>query len=163
MCSRQVRFFSVRFYAPVSLRTGGQLTRTSIICDLPVTPPQLGGWEPRCGLCALPLLDLERPCLGGGRACFLDQFKHGPPEHRVQAGPARFWPDGHRQYITSTTWAPRGRVGRGSQLGRLRTRGGATGPVHRCCSGVCHYAPGMTAGRRSGGCLLLLPRKVSCH
>ncbi|CAB1422328.1 unnamed protein product [Pleuronectes platessa] len=36
-------------------------------------------------------------CLGGGRACFLDQAKHGPPERGALPGPGRFWPDGHRQ------------------------------------------------------------------
>lgn len=65
---------NVRFYA-----------RPCVPADPPVTPPLLQRRPRRAA-----------GCLAGGRVCFLDQPKHGPPERRAPAGPARFWPDGHR-------------------------------------------------------------------
>lgn len=67
------------------------------LVDLPVTPPLLEDGEPRCPRRAVAGSPSGSQCLGGGRACFLDQAKHGPPERRAQTGPARFWPDGHGQ------------------------------------------------------------------
>lgn len=69
----------------------------------------------------------DSQCLGGGRACFLDQAKHGPPERRAQAAPARSWPDGHR----NRSLRPRGPRGPGGQrltAGKAPDLKGGQGP-----------------------------------
>lgn len=68
-----------------------------VLVDLPVTPPLLEDGERRSPRRAAAGPRAGSVCLGGGRVCFLDQAKHGPPERRARAGPARFWPDGHQQ------------------------------------------------------------------
>eukprot|EP00064_Thunnus_orientalis_P017341 superscaffoldBa00003658_g17422 len=103
------------------------------------------------------------PCLGGGRACFLDQAKHGPQERHAQAGTGLLLAG--RTDTGNRSLQPPG-PSRGSQLGKLRTRRGSRTPCTAAAREFVILTPpchGMTAGRRGGGCLLLLLREASCH